>query len=112
MKKIIINFRVTEEEYAKIKKKTERAGIRNQNVSEYVRRQVLGAEYPYLKEKLLRSMNYQIRKIGVNINQIAARYNSGIYLSGDKEQLEADVKKLYQLFYQFRKDMYSEIGNE
>lgn len=101
MKKRIINFRVTEEEYAEIQRRAEHAGIRNQNVSEYVRRQVLGDEYPYLREKLLRNMNYQIRKIGVNINQIAARCNSGIYLPGDKRLLEEEMQTLQQLFTAF-----------
>lgn len=53
LKKRIVTFRVTEEEYELLKNRTEQSGIRSGNISEYVRRQVLGEEYPYVREKLL-----------------------------------------------------------
>lgn len=96
-----IKFRITEQEYERIKKKTRDAGIRRDNVSEYVRRQVLGDEYPYVKERLLRQMNYQIRKIGVNINQITKRNNSELYFDSDKKQLFQDMEELKRLFREF-----------
>lgn len=104
MKKRIITFRVTEKEYQIIRERTKRAGIRGDNLSEYIRRQVLGEAYPYVKEKLLRDMNYQIRKIGVNINQITARNNSRLYFAGDKEQLKEDMKSLMEVFEKFQKN--------
>lgn len=102
LKKHIVTFRVTEEEYELLKNRTEQSGIRSGNISEYVRRQVLGEEYPYVREKLLRDMNYQIRKIGVNINQITARNNSRLYFVSDKEQLKEDMEELIKLFEEFR----------
>ena len=44
LKKRIVTFRVTEEEYELLKNRTEQSGIRSGNISEYVRRQVLGEE--------------------------------------------------------------------
>lgn len=102
LKKRIVTFRVTEEEYELLKNRTGQSGIRSGNISEYVRRQVLGEEYPYVREKLLRDMNYQIRKIGVNINQITARNNSRLYFVSDKEQLKEDMEELIKLFEEFR----------
>ena len=102
LKKRIVTFRVTEEEYELLKNRTEQSGIRSGNISEYVRRQVLGEEYPSVREKLLRDMNYQIRKIGVNINQITARNNSRLYFVSDKEQLKEDMEELIKLFEEFR----------
>lgn len=102
LKKRIVTFRVTEEEYELLKNRTEQSEIRSGNISEYVRRQVLGEEYPYVREKLLRDMNYQIRKIGVNINQITARNNSRLYFVSDKEQLKEDMEELIKLFEEFR----------
>ena len=55
-----------------------------------------------MREKLLKDMNYQIRKIGVNINQITARNNSRLYFVSDKEQLKEDMEKLIKLFEEFR----------
>lgn len=101
MKEHIVTFRVTEEEYQTILKRTKQAGIYRNNVSEYVRRQILGEEYPYVRERLLRRMNYEIRKIGVNINQITARNNSRLYLDSDKKQLTEDLEELKELFRSF-----------
>lgn len=102
LKKRIVTFRVTEEEYELLEKRAQQSGIRSGNISEYVRRQVLGEEYPYVREKLLKDMNYQIRKIGVNINQITARNNSRLYFVSDKEQLKEDMEKLIKLFEEFQ----------
>ena len=42
--------------------------------------------------------NYQIRKIGVNLNQIAARYNSGLYLEQDRRLVLQYMEELKILF--------------
>lgn len=105
MKEKRINIRVSEEEYDTLKRKVKEAGIRGDNLSEYVRRQILGEEYPYVKEKLLRSMHYQIQKIGVNINQITKRNNSGLYFAEDKEELKQDMQELRQLFLRLQRQI-------
>ncbi|RHT69194.1 plasmid mobilization relaxosome protein MobC [Ruminococcus sp. AM29-12LB] len=97
MKNRIITFRVTDEEYALLTERTKKTGITGENLSEYIRQQVFGEEYPYQKEKLLRDMNYQIRKIGVNLNQIAARYNSSLYLEQDRRLVMQYMEELKML---------------
>ena len=97
MKNRIITFRVTDEEYALLTERTKKAGITGENLSEYIRQQVLGEEYPYQKEKLLRDMNYQIRKIGLNLNQISARYNSSLYLEQDRRLVLQYMEELKML---------------
>lgn len=42
-------------------------------------------------------MNYQIRKIGVNLNQIAARYNSSLYLEQDRRLVMQYMEELKML---------------
>ena len=51
----------------------------------------------------LKNLNFQIRKIGVNINQVAAKINSGykkydsfFYLQKSLSQVEEEVKKLIE----------------
>lgn len=66
--------RLTKSERASLKKQSQKEML---NMSEYVRRniarppEVTRKEYDDLKFNLL----YEIRKIGVNINQIAKKYN-------------------------------------
>ena len=58
-------------------------------------------ERQYYRE--LKNLNFQIRKIGVNINQVAAKINSGykkydsvFYLQKSLSQVEEEVKKLIE----------------
>lgn len=74
------------------------------NVSAYIRQMLFQEEveeYFYLKE--LKNLTYQMRKIGVNINQAVAKINSGhqnrdtvFYLQKNLQQLEAEVKNLME----------------
>lgn len=106
MKDKVITFRVTKEEYELLAERTKKAGITGENLSEYIRQQVLGETYPYLKEKLLKNMNYQIRKIGVNLNQIAARYNSGLYLEQDRRLVLQYMEELKTLFEEVQEQIW------
>ena len=40
---------------------------------------------------------YQIRKIGVNINQVAARINAGHLFSNDEKRLQDEMEKIERL---------------
>lgn len=42
-------------------------------------------------------MVYQIRKIGININQVTARMNAGISFLDDGEVLKNELQKVYRL---------------
>ena len=104
MKNRIITFRVTDEEYAMLTERKKKDGIKGKNLSEYIRQKVLGEEYQKKKKKLLRDMNYQIRKIGVNLNQIAARYNSSLYLEQDRRLVLQYMEEL-KMFLEKTQDM-------
>ncbi len=93
-----ISFRITEEQYEKLVKDAKTAGIRNGNVSEYIRRQVEEVGLEDLKRREhIKEIQYQIRKIGVNINQIVRRNNSRLYFKSDKEELIKDLKEIQRL---------------
>lgn len=72
------------------------------NVSAYIRQRVFREEIEenfYLRE--LKNLTYQMRKIGVNINQAVAKLNSGhqsrdtvFYLQKNLQQVEEEVKNL------------------
>ena len=93
-----IEFYVLPEEKEIIKKKMEIA--HKKNLSEYLRDaavhdRVLVYDYD---ELALRDMTKEINKIGVNINQVAARVNStdNVYQE-DLDYLKTEVEKIWQL---------------
>ncbi len=107
-------FRATEEAYQKIEKDREQlASMLNKKIdfSEYCRICLLkeNVQDNILLEEKLRDMIYQIRKIGVNINQIAKCINQGLYVVGEeglkreiprlKEQLSNVENQITVLFY-------------
>lgn len=93
-----ISFRITEEQYEKLLKDAKAAGIRNNNVSEYIRRQAEAAGLEDLKRREhIKEIQYQIRKIGVNVNQIVRRNNSRLYFKSDKEELIKDLQEIRRL---------------
>lgn len=105
--------RFSEEEWELLEKKAKESeagkykyGKREEqaNVSAYIRQMLFKEEveeYFYLKE--LKNLTYQMRKIGVNINQAVAKLNSGhqsrdtvFYLQKNLQQLEKKVKNLME----------------
>lgn len=93
-----LNFWVTPEEKKIIEKKTEIA--RKKSMSEYIREAAICERvlvYDY-DELALRDMTKEINKIGVNINQVAARANStdNVYQE-DLDYLKTEVEKIWQL---------------
>lgn len=93
-----IEFYVLPEEKEIIKKKMEIA--RQKNMSDYLRQaavyeKVVVYNYDALS---LREMTSEINKIGVNINQVAARVNSTDNIYGeDVEYLKEQVQKIWQI---------------
>lgn len=94
-----IKVRVTEKEYEELKKAAEDEGI---NVSGYIRRLIYqrDPELVWLDrldraDQRLGEMIFQLRKVGVNINQIAHRIN-GTDMLLDSAVLEY-LKKLSEL---------------
>lgn len=91
-----MTFRLTEEEYSIIQAKVEKAGISQQ---QFLLKTALGKEILCIKE--FQSLILQIKKIGVNVNQIARHANG---TGGVTEQEITDVKeelgKVWQLLKQ------------
>lgn len=51
----------------------------------------------------MKEIQYQIRKIGLNINQIVRRNNSRLYFKSDKEELVKDLKEIQKLLKELQK---------
>lgn len=113
-----IRVRLTEEEKAHLIRCARLSDKRfkkshDVNLSEYIRSLLLSNTH-YVSEheikKLLKDLNYELRKIGVNVNQIAHKFNGNIgsesdlvalkkYLTEVEEQIvrvEKEVKNAWQ----------------
>lgn len=108
---IYLNIRLTEEEYREL---FERAGKEKENwnktgtrnVSRYCR-SLLFAEEAKEKRKNqdLRELVFQVRKIGVNINQAVKRLNSMQIMQGDTVFLLEELERVEELLAEYR-EMY------
>ena len=83
---------MTKNDAARLKEKAKEAGM---NETEYIRFLIWQQpnDYPEIRILLGRLIN-EINHIGVNINQIVKRHNSGEYQEGDKVRLEAYLRKI------------------
>ena len=88
-------IRFTDEEYALLEEMAEEdkdaktKKKKQKNISAYIRKCIFESKgHPFDLKKELKNTNYQIRKIGVNINQVAAKVNSGYYGPADIHNLE------------------------
>ena len=61
------------------------------------RKLLLQNAVPQKEERDLKELVYQIRKIGININQVTARMNAGISFLDDGEVLKNELQKVYRL---------------
>ena len=92
----ILEEKIKKEDAWKFKYGTKEGSV---NVSAFIREEI--KELAYYRE--LKNLTYQIRKIGVNINQVAAKINSGhgnidsvFYLQKNLLQVEEEVKNLIE----------------
>lgn len=89
---VMKTLRLTPEEAEQLKEKAREAGMKE---AEYLRF-LLGHkpnDYPEIRQ-LLNSLINEVNHIGINVNQIVKRYNSGLYNQSDKQLLTAYMKKL------------------
>lgn len=98
-----INFRVTEYEYNLIQqrlKESEKKTLREYLLDVGINGYVIKVDYKEIKE-----LAHEINKIGVNINQIAHKVNSGnqVY-KADIEEVQEDIDLIWRMlrsaFYQ------------
>lgn len=88
-----MTFRLTAEEYEIIKAKVNEAGISQQ---QFLLKTALGKEIIHLKE--YQSLIYQIKRIGVNVNQIARHCNeTGVITQNEMEDVRKGLEKIWQL---------------
>jgi len=97
---------MTEKDALRLKEKAKEAGM---NESEYLRLMIWQQpnDYPEIKLLLGRLIN-EVNHVGVNINQIVKRHNSGEYQEGDKALLEAYLQKICDTL----EEAVVELGNK
>lgn len=90
-----IEFYVNDEEKAFILEKMKVAKIKN--LSAYLRKAAIDGKIEIHDYSELKEINYNLRKIGVNINQIAKRINetNSIYQS-DMEDIKRKVNEIWR----------------
>lgn len=86
-----IDIRLTEKDFAILKQQADG------NLSVFCRKLLLQNAVPQKEERDLKELIYQIRKIGININQVTARMNAGICFFDDGEVLKNELQKVYRL---------------
>lgn len=87
-----------------------------ENLSAYIRKCVLHESGQAKEnEKLnreVRELTYQIRKIGVNINQVTKKINEGYYQAEESERLHKSLKEIEEKFESFLEALEGgECGN-
>lgn len=112
MKECRIEIRVTRKEYERLKHQAAQdpdcvsKRSRRPLLSAYIRKCTLYTDdRPESLRKEFKNLTYQIRKVGVNINQAAHRINAGIYSFSELEELQKGLKKIETLLDEIRKLM-------
>lgn len=102
----------TPEEYQEIVRLAERdTGIKRKktqekNVSAYIRKCIFDKnDNPAAIKKELRDLSYQVRKIGVNINQVVTKVNAGYAVPVDIENLTIYLKKVEEEFFRLENNL-------
>ncbi len=91
-----MTFRLTEEEYKIIKAKVAEAGISQQ---QFLLKTALKKEIVHIKE--FHELIFQIKKIGINVNQIAKRANETGHISeADMEEVKGGLEQVWLLLNQ------------
>ncbi len=93
---IQLNVRVSEEERRLIDEKM--AQIPTNKIGAYIRKMAIDGYVIHTDVTVVKDMNEELRKIGININQIARRLNSmdSIYAE-DISELKEGLDKIWQL---------------
>lgn len=102
-----ITVRFTKKEYEKILTEVEKnvSGSNGKtDISKYVRVKLLDLPMSEREiKKELHDLKFQIRKIGVNINQAVKRINSGIAMTEDDTYLLTELARVEELLRIFLK---------
>ncbi len=106
-----IRIRLTEEEHAYLISRAKQSGScfssGRENLSKYLR-DLIFRESRYKDwelKKELRNLNYELRKIGVNVNQIAHKINGNSWTAGDLVMLRDYLKSVEHHLEKIEKDV-------
>ncbi len=99
-----VEVRLTLSEYEILKRRVENGNFKN--MSDLLRRRAFDPECSERNiRKELRDLTFQIRKIGININQIAHRWNAGFQRSFDEvvllykmQEIDKRLSEIRELF--------------
>ena len=88
-----MTFRLNEKEYEQIKEKVKESGLPQQ---QFLLKTALEKDIIHIKE--FQTLIFHIKKIGVNINQIAKHCNeTGVISNDDIEEIKEGVNMIWQL---------------
>ena len=101
-----VKARLTPEEY-KIFCEHVQGSNRPKNKSNYIRECIFSEDIQRSTAvaRELKNLNFQIRKIGVLINQIAASANRGVWYPGDTELVLSKLQEVKDLVERFKEDL-------
>lgn len=99
-----VKARLTPEEYKMFCEHVQESN-RPKNKSNYIRECIFSEDIQKSTAvaKELKNLNFQIRKIGVLINQIAASANRGVWYPGDTELVLKKLQEVEELVEKFKK---------
>lgn len=93
-----MTFRLTQDEYDLIKKKVDESKTSQQ---QFLLRTALEKKIIHIKE--FQELIFQIKKIGININQITKHCNeTGIVSDSDISEIKGGLDNIWQLLKQLR----------
>ena len=100
-----VKARLTPEEYKMFCEHVQESS-RPQNKSNYIRECILSEDIwkSTAVARELKNLNFQIRKIGVLINQIAASANRGVWYPGDMELVLSKLQEAEDLVERSKED--------
>ena len=91
-----IKFRITEEKHSLIEEKMKQ--VPTSNMETYLRKMVIDGYIIQADHSDIKKMMAELRKIGVNINQIAKRANAtGNVYQEDIEKIKGALKEIWRL---------------
>ena len=94
----IIMLRVSDAEYVFIRKEAKAAGL---SMSEYLRRKAKGEKIVVIEG--LKEYVWQLRRIGVNLNQLTYLANQGQIFSVDLSAVKAELAEMWEHLLDFVK---------
>lgn len=82
----------------------EAAWREKRSIADFIRNRVISGNLPRIPvevSELMKQLNYEVNRIGVNINQLVRSYHiNGYQTSAEKRRLEEDLKEIRSLHVQ------------